>query len=153
MNTVISCTCITDNTDTLHLYFMYLYHHYSGTLHFGCMYLSHEFICIHALIISVFFLFESLLLLHGLLLHDIPLFMSFNYLIQYITVSCPDIDIDIIILLLGHTGNWSKMCERSAARNIVPHVICYLVYESVGATFRVPRLMDRIPPVILYISC
>jgi len=136
LNIVIPCTCIVDYTDTLYLYFMYLYHHYTSTLHCDCMYLSHEFTCIHDLIISVLLLHESLLLLHELLLHAysyiliIWLFNTVYYCFLFlISISIYESyyrDIPIIDL---------RCAKLSATRNIVPHVImlsCYSVHESVG---------------------
>ena len=92
-------------TNTLHMYFIYLCHRYTGNL-YCYMYLSHEL-----------FVYMLWLFLY---------FCSMNYNSCYITdcyirilvfllhyclrMFVPDIDIDIIILLLGHTGNWSKMC-------------------------------------------
>ena len=69
-----------------------------------------------------------------------------------------DMDIDIIILLLEYTDNLSKMCgvkcHTKYYTSCYPIILlsCYLVHESVGATSKVPRLMNRMPPVIPYIS-
>ena len=99
-----SCTCITDYTDTLHLYFIYLssLHGYS-TLRFHVIVVWITYI--HALIISIFLLHGSLPLLHGLLLHVILVFLLPDCLNSTLLFSVPDIGIDIIILLLRYTGN------------------------------------------------
>jgi len=137
-------------TDTLHYYFMYLLsplYGYSVTLATVLISLLHRFNDIHALIVSVFLLHESLLLSHGLLLHEYS-FIPITWLFSVI-------EIDIIILLLGYTDNWSKMygSRCHTEQSATSYTWWGPPLGPVRATFRIPRLIDLMLPVILYMSC
>jgi len=89
-------TCTTDYTNTLYLYFIYLYHHYMNTLHCYGMYLWHGFICIQVLIVLVFLLHELLFVLRDLMIHASPVSLLHDY---YMLVFCNS-DSAMIFLLL-----------------------------------------------------
>jgi len=103
-DTVISCVCRTITHIMLHWTLLFhvhvsLRHEHAITLDIVtrllCTQLFHVLIsllhrctCIHTLIVFIFLLHGSLLMLHGLLVHDYSCILVIVCLIQYIVVSC-----------------------------------------------------------------
>jgi len=88
LNTVISCTCITDYTNTLYLYFMYLYYRYTSTLYCDRMYLSHGFTCIMLWLFQYSYCMDHCSYYMDYCYIHISVFLLHDGLTQYITVSC-----------------------------------------------------------------
>jgi len=124
---VLTCTCITVaqilwhvtpvvrihvHHFTEHRYFIYCDHRYMDTLHITIT---------HACMVSLFLPYGSLLLLHALLCHAIPVFLLYDWLIPVT---------DIVIPITGCMSFWYAMCAIPHLLFQIPVMLFYAINRA-----------------------